>query len=40
MFKLRLYPWIAAINAIKGFPGDFHPFIPGLEMKYAVELAK
>ena len=22
------------------FPSDFHPFIPGLEMKFAIEAAK
>jgi hypothetical protein len=27
-------------NWIKGFPGDFHPFIPGLEMKLAIEAAE
>jgi len=27
-------------NSIKAFPDDFHPFIPGLEMKFAIEAAK
>jgi hypothetical protein len=25
---------------MKHFPKDFHPFIPGLEMKFALESAK
>lgn len=25
---------------MKYFPKDFHPFIPGLEMKFALESAK
>jgi len=27
-------------NFIKYFPKDFHPFIPGLEMKFAIEAAE
>jgi hypothetical protein len=27
-------------NLIKYFPKDFHPFIPGLEMKLAIEAAE
>jgi len=27
-------------NALKAFPSEFHPFIPGLEMKFAIEAAK
>lgn len=38
-FKFKFYPWIAMLNWLKGFPSDFHPFIPGLEMKLALESA-
>jgi len=27
-------------NLLKFFPKDFHPFIPGLEMKFAIEAAE
>mmetsp|Transcript_81380 Transcript_81380/g.94873 ORF Transcript_81380/g.94873 Transcript_81380/m.94873 type:complete len:440 (+) Transcript_81380:25-1344(+) len=37
LFKLRFYPWLVVLNLIKRFPSDFHPFTPGLEMKYAIE---
>jgi len=39
-FKLKLVSWIFTLNAIKNFPSDFHPFIPGLEMKLAIEATK
>ena len=38
--KLRLYSWFFAANLIKSFPKDFHPFIPGLEVKFALESAR
>jgi len=49
VFKIKLYLWLYGINWFKGifyfksfkaFPTDFHPFIPGLEMKYAMEAAE
>lgn len=40
MFKIKLYTWLYGINWFKSFPTDFHPFIPGLEMKYALETAE
>lgn len=40
IFQARLYPWLLIANAWKNFPTDFHPFIPGLEMKFAIEEAK
>eukprot|EP01016_Furgasonia_blochmanni_P050714 TRINITY_DN787_c0_g1_i2.p1 TRINITY_DN787_c0_g1~~TRINITY_DN787_c0_g1_i2.p1 ORF type:complete len:497 (-),score=170.05 TRINITY_DN787_c0_g1_i2:700-2190(-) len=40
IFKLRLYPWLFFLNWFNRFPADFHPFTPGLEMKYAVEEAQ
>ncbi len=39
-FALRFYSWLFVLNSIKGFNKDFHPFIPGLEMKFAIESAK
>lgn len=49
IFWLKFYTWLAAINTAKGsysylsiiaFNSDFHPFIPGLEVKYAIEEAQ
>lgn len=40
IFKAKFYPWLFIINWFKGFKDDFHPFIPGLEMKFAIEEAK
>lgn len=39
MFKLKFYSWLWCINWYKAFPSDFHPFTPGLEMKFALEEA-
>lgn len=39
-FMIRLYSWLFVVNYMKHFPKDFHPFIPGLEMKFALESAK
>lgn len=39
-FKARFYSWLWAINWYKAFPTDFHPFTPGLEMKFAIEEAQ
>ncbi len=38
--KMRLYSWFFVANLIKYFPKDFHPFLPGLEVKFALESAK
>lgn len=38
-FKARFYSWLWFINWYKAFPTDFHPFTPGLEMKFALEEA-
>lgn len=40
IFKLRFFPWLTILYNMFGFPSTFHPFTPGLEMKYAVEEAK
>ena len=37
---MRFYSWLYLANLIKYFPKDFHPFIPGLEMKFAIEAAE
>lgn len=39
-FALRFYSWLFVLNFMKNFGKDFHPFIPGLEMKFALETAK
>jgi len=39
MFKARLYSWLWSSQLCMAFPDDFHPFTPGLEMKYAIEEA-
>lgn len=39
-FGLRFYSWLFMANIIKYFPKDFHPFISGLEMKFALESAE
>lgn len=39
-FALRFYSWLFVLNYMKYFGKDFHPFIPGLEMKFALETAK
>ena len=39
-FAIRFYSWVYVANLIKYFPKDFHPFIPGLEMKFAIEEAE
>jgi len=39
VFKTRFYPWMFTLTQMFGFPSDFHPFTPGLEMKYAIEQA-
>lgn len=36
LFRFRLYPWLLSSHFIKAFSRDFHPFIPGMEMKQAV----
>lgn len=40
VFWLRFYSWLAAVNCAKAFNSDFHPFLPGLEVKYALEEAE
>lgn len=40
VFWVRFYSWLYQVNWIKSFKDDFHPFIPGLEMKYAIEEAQ
>ena len=40
IFRLRLYPWLLATKFIRAFTNDFHPFIPGMEIKYAYQEAK
>lgn len=40
MFKIRLYLWLAVVDAFKAFPNSFSPFTPGLEMKFAIDAAK
>lgn len=40
LFRFRLYPWLLASHFIKAFSKDFHPFIPGMEMKQAAEAAQ
>jgi len=37
IFQMRLYAWLKAAELCMGFPQDFHPFTPGLEVKYAIE---
>lgn len=39
-FALRFYSWLFVLNYMKHLPKDFHPFIPGLEMKFALESAE
>lgn len=39
-FTIRFYAWLLTFNFMKFFPKDFHPFIPGLEVKFALESAK
>ncbi|KAL4471692.1 hypothetical protein ABPG74_008585 [Tetrahymena malaccensis] len=39
VFKAKFYSWLFVINWFKALPDDFHPFIPGLEMKFAIEEA-
>lgn len=39
IFKYKFFGWLYVLNWIKGFGKDFHPFIPGLEMKWAIESA-
>jgi len=39
IFKARFYPFIFLVMQMFGFPSSFHPFTPGLEMKYAIEEA-
>lgn len=36
---MRFYSWLWSINWYKALPTDFHPFTPGLEMKFALEEA-
>jgi hypothetical protein len=36
---MRFYSWLWVASFLKYFPKDFHPFIPGLEMKFAIEAA-
>jgi len=38
-FKSRLNSFLYAAQICMSFPDDFHPFTPGLEMKYAIEEA-
>jgi hypothetical protein len=38
-FMLRLYSWLFVANFINNFPNDFKPFLPGLEIKFALEAA-
>lgn len=40
LFQLRYWSWLYTVNFYMGFPSNFHPLQPGLEMKYAVETAK
>lgn len=40
IYKFRLYTWLFLIGLFKGFPRDFHPFTPGLEMKLALDEAE
>lgn len=40
IFKSRFIAWAFTINWLLSFPKDFHPFTPGLEMKFAVEAAE
>jgi len=40
IFKMKLYPFLFAMKNILRLPSDFHPFTPGLEMKYAIEEAQ
>ncbi|CAD8124528.1 unnamed protein product [Paramecium sonneborni] len=40
VFWARLYSWLGLMQFLKAFNSDFHPFIPGLEMKYAIEQAQ
>ena len=39
MFKARLYTWLKTAEMVIPCPEDFNPFMPGLEMKYAIEEA-
>ncbi|EGR31941.1 hypothetical protein IMG5_099690 [Ichthyophthirius multifiliis] len=40
IFKSKFYSWLLVINWFKATPNDFHPFVPGLEMKFAIEEAQ
>lgn len=40
IFKFRFFSWLGALTLIKDFPKDFHPFVPGLEVKLAIEEAE
>lgn len=40
IFKMRFYPWLFLLTQMFGFPSSFHPFTPGLEMKWAIEEAQ
>lgn len=40
LFRFRYYSWLFAFYSIKRFSKDFHPFIPGVEVKYALDYAE
>lgn len=40
LWRARYYVWMATMHLAAGFPADFTPFTPGLEIKFALEAAE
>lgn len=39
LWRVRYYLWMATMKVFTNFPADFTPFTPGLETKFALEVA-